>query len=60
MNHTAETYLIHGGGGMIGEQVVREHGSAAVTREAYPYDEIRVGAAVAWIFNNENLGYRIK
>ena len=41
-------------------QDVREHGSAAVTREAYPYDEIRVGAAVAWIFNNENLGYRIK
>lgn len=37
-----------------------ERGSAAVRREGYPYEDIRVGAVVAWIFNNENLGYRIK
>lgn len=41
-------------------QHTRDHGSAAVTREAYPYDDIRIGAVVAWIFNNEILGYRIK
>ncbi len=41
-------------------QGLHEQGSAAVTREAYPYDDIRVGAVVAWIFNNEILGYRIK
>lgn len=37
-----------------------EHGSAAVKREGYPHQDIRVGAVVAWIFNNEILGYRIK
>jgi len=41
-------------------QRLDEQGSAAVKREAYPYDDIRVGAVVAWIFNNEILGYRIK
>src|SRR5581483_3339285 len=37
-----------------------ERGSAAVKREGYPHEDIRVGAVVAWIFNNEILGYRIK
>lgn len=37
-----------------------EQGSAAIKREAYPYEDIRVGAVVAWIFNNEILGFRIK
>jgi len=37
-----------------------EDGSAAVTREGYPHRDIRVGAVVAWILNNEILGYRIK
>jgi hypothetical protein len=41
-------------------QRLDEQGSAAVKREAYPYLDIRVGAVVAWIFNNEILGYRIK
>jgi len=41
-------------------QRLDEQGSAAIKREAYPYDDIRVGAVVAWIFNNEILGYRIK
>lgn len=37
-----------------------EQGSAGIKREAYPYLDIRVGAVVGWIFNNEILGYRIK
>jgi hypothetical protein len=40
---------------------VREHGSAAFTREAYLSDWIKIGAVVGWIFNNEpEFGYRIK
>jgi len=35
-------------------------GSAAMTREAYGFDHIRIGAIVGWIFNNEIEGYRIK
>jgi hypothetical protein len=35
-------------------------GSAAVTREAYLWEEIQSGTVVGWIFNNEEEGYRIK
>ncbi len=35
-------------------------GTAALTREGYLTDEIRSGAIVGWIFNNEQEGYRIK
>jgi len=35
-------------------------GSAAVTRQAYLFDDIRSGTIVGWIFNNEEGGYRIK
>jgi hypothetical protein len=41
-------------------QRIHMRGSAAVTRDAYLFDEIQVGAIVAWIFNNEEAGYRIK
>ncbi len=41
-------------------QALRGKGSAAITREAYLFDEIRTGALVGWIFNNEQEGYRIK
>jgi len=41
-------------------QRVRGKGSAAVTREAYLFDAIRIGTIVGWIFNNEEEGYRIK
>ncbi|HSP63406.1 MAG TPA: hypothetical protein VLQ90_10535 [Pyrinomonadaceae bacterium] len=41
-------------------QRLDEQGSAAVKREAYPHHDIRIGAVVAWIFNNEIRGYRIK
>lgn len=39
---------------------LRGRGSAAVTTEAYLYEEIRIGEVVAWVFNNEVEGYRIK
>jgi len=39
---------------------LRGSGSAAITREGYLTNEIRSGAIVGWIFNNEQKGYRIK
>ena len=39
---------------------IRGRGSAAVTIEGYIYDNIHIGEAVGWIFNNEQDGYRIK
>ena len=39
---------------------LHEDGSAAIRRQTYPHKDIRVGAVVAWILNNEILGYRIK
>ena len=39
---------------------LRGRGSAAVTTEAYLYEDIRIGEVVAWVFNNETEGYRIK
>ncbi len=39
---------------------LRGRGSAAVTTEAYLYEEIRIGEVVAWVLNNEVEGYRIK
>ncbi len=41
-------------------KAVRGRGSAAVTTEAYLFQEIRIGEVVAWVFNNEAEGYRIK
>ncbi len=42
------------------QQHVRGRGSAAVTMEAYLAEDIRIGDVVAWVFNNEKLGFRIK
>jgi len=42
------------------QQQIRGRGSAAVTMEAYLSEEIRIGDVVAWVFNNEKIGYRIK
>lgn len=39
---------------------LRGRGSAAITREGYLFDDIRIGTIVGWIFNNEEGGYRIK
>ncbi|HEX8128969.1 MAG TPA: hypothetical protein VF527_07705, partial [Pyrinomonadaceae bacterium] len=41
-------------------QRLRGRGSAAITSEAYLSNNIQIGTIVAWIFNNENFGYRIK
>jgi hypothetical protein len=41
-------------------EVVRDSGSAAITREAYLGEAIAPGAVVGWVFNNEEGGYRIK
>ncbi|MBZ0275258.1 MAG: hypothetical protein K8I60_03900 [Anaerolineae bacterium] len=38
----------------------RGRGSASVSRQVYIYDDIRIGEMVGWIFNNEQVGYRIK
>jgi hypothetical protein len=39
---------------------IRGRGSAAITRQSYLFDDIRIGEIVGWIFNNEQDGYRIK
>lgn len=39
---------------------IRGRGSAAVSRQAYLFEDIRIGEIVGWIFNNEEDGYRIK
>ncbi len=41
-------------------QQLRGSGSAAVTRQTYLSDQIRIGAIAGWVFNNEQQGYRIK
>jgi len=35
-------------------------GTASITRSTYLHDTIEIGAVVAWIFANEEGGYRIK
>lgn len=39
---------------------LRGRGSSAVTTDAYLYEDIHIGEVVAWVFNNEVEGYRIK
>ncbi len=39
---------------------LRDAGSAAATIEAYMGDRFEIGEIVAWIFNNEMKGYRMK
>ncbi len=41
-------------------QQIRGRGSAAVTLETHLAEEIRIGDVVAWVFNNEQGGHRIK
>lgn len=42
------------------QQQLRGRGSAAITMEAYLDEEIRIGDVAAWVFNNEERGYRLK
>ena len=39
---------------------MRGRGSAAMARDVYLYDDIRIGTIVGWVFGNEEGGYRIK
>ena len=40
--------------------VLHTRGTSSITRDVYIPDTIEIGAIVAWIFNNEEKGYRIK
>ena len=40
--------------------VLRDAGSAASSIRTYMRDSLEIGEVVAWIFNNEMEGYRIK
>ncbi len=42
------------------QQQIRGRGSAAINMESYLAEDIRIGDVVAWVFNNEEIGYRIK
>ncbi|MEW5985762.1 MAG: hypothetical protein AB1791_03930 [Chloroflexota bacterium] len=42
------------------QQALHTRGSSSITMKTYLTDTIEIGAAVAWIFNNEDQGYRIK
>ncbi|HSH05466.1 MAG TPA: hypothetical protein VLL52_23320 [Anaerolineae bacterium] len=39
---------------------IKARGTASVTMQMYLPDTIEIGAVVAWIFNNDAMGYRIK
>jgi hypothetical protein len=39
---------------------IRGRASAAVTRQSYLFEDIRIGEIVGWVFNNEQDGYRMK
>ena len=41
-------------------QELARKGSAAVSRETYLPVGLKIGDVVAWIFNNELEGYRVK
>jgi hypothetical protein len=41
-------------------QELARKGSAAVSRQTYLPVNLKIGDVVAWIFNNEMSGYRIK
>lgn len=40
--------------------LLHTRGSSSITMKTYLPDDIQIGAVVAWIFNNEEQGYRIK
>ena len=45
---------------MQARAVLRHTGSAAANIRTYSSDVFEIGEVVAWIFNNELAGYRIK
>ncbi len=42
------------------QDMLHTRGTASITRTTYLYETIEIGAVVAWIFANEEGGYRIK
>jgi hypothetical protein len=42
------------------QNLLHTRGSSSITMKTYLSDKIEIGAVVAWIFNNEEQGYRIK
>jgi len=40
--------------------LLHTRGTSSITMKTYLTDSIEIGAVVAWIFNNEAAGYRIK
>jgi hypothetical protein len=42
------------------QHMLNQRGTASVTLKTYLPETIEIGAVVAWIFNNETEGYRIK
>ena len=42
------------------QHMLHTRGTSSVTTKTYLYDTIEIGSVVAWIFNNDEQGYRIK
>lgn len=42
------------------QHMLHTRGTSSVTTKTYLYDTIEIGSVVAWIFNNDAQGYRIK
>lgn len=42
------------------QNLLHTRGSSSITMKTYLPDDIEIGMVVAWIFNNEDKGYRIK
>lgn len=42
------------------QNLLHTRGSSSITMKTYLPDDIEIGTVVAWIFNNEEKGYRIK
>ena len=42
------------------QHMLHTHGTSSIFRNTYLHETIEIGAVVAWIFSNEEGGYRIK
>ncbi len=42
------------------QHMLHTRGTSSVTTKTYLYDTIEIGSVVAWLFNNDEQGYRIK
>lgn len=55
-----ETWVARFGKMLQARAVLRDAGSAAASIRTYMRDDLEIGEVVAWIFNNEMGGYRVK